>query len=88
MSDNKIRILHDLIPPDWDQKPIGLAHEIRGFLLSVKDEGTEIDSGTADGSADLWVTVQGIEYYVNIKRSNGQLAKEGKLPPPSFAAGT
>jgi len=89
MSDDRIRTLHDMIPADWDQKPLALAHEIGAFLTSVKDEGTNIDRGTSDGSADLWVTVQGVEYYVNIKKSNAQLAKEGRLPPPSnFAAGT
>lgn len=84
MTDRQERTkwLHDVLPPDWDQKPLSLAHEIRGFLDNVKDAGTEIDSGTDGVSGDLWVTVQGIEYFVTIKKSNNQLVKEGKLPPP------
>lgn len=70
------RHLHDIIPPDWDRKPLSLAHEIRGFLDSVKDQGTEIDSGTDGISGDLWVTIQGIEYLITIKKSGAQLAKE------------
>lgn len=72
------RWLLDSIPKDWDKKPILLAYEIRGFLDCIKDQGTEIDSGTDGISGDLWVTVQGIEYYINIRKSNNQLIKEGK----------
>lgn len=79
----QIRQMVDMIPAGWDKAPVALAHEIRGFLESVKDEGSSIDSGTDGVSGDLWVTVQGIEYFINIKKSNGQLAKEGKLLPPS-----
>lgn len=75
--------LHDIIPADWDRKPLSLAHEIRMFLDNVKDQGTEIDSGTDGTCGDLWVTIQGIEYLITVKKSNNQLAKEGKLPPPS-----
>lgn len=71
-----------MLPADWDQRPAGLASEIRSFLDSLKDEGTAIDSGGGDGSADLWVTVQGVEYFINVRKSNNQLVREGKLPPP------
>ena len=47
-------------------------------MTSVKDEGTAIDSGSGDGCADLWVTVQGVEYFISIRKSNNQLAREGK----------
>jgi hypothetical protein len=45
-----------------------LAHEIKGFLEAVKDQGTRIDSGThlTDGYSELWVTVQGVEYNVRV----------------------
>jgi hypothetical protein len=85
MSDREkaTRWLHDVIPPEWDRKPLSIAHEIRTFLDSVKDQGTEIDSGTDGVCGDLWVTIQGIEYIISVKKSNAQLAKEGKLPPPT-----
>ena len=77
--------------PGWDGKPLSLAHEIMGFLEQVKDGGTSIDSGTGntevslrDGNcetmeANLWVKVQGVEYFLSIRKSNNQLVSEGKL---------
>lgn len=80
--ERRTRALHDSIPSEWDRAPLSIAHEIRGFLDGVKDQGTEIDSGTDGVNGDLWVTIQGIEYLVSVKKSNKQLVKEGKLPPP------
>lgn len=73
--------LMESLPEDWDKKPILLAHEIRNFLQSIKDNGTEIDSGTDGVCGDLWVTIEGIEYYLSIRKSNNQLKKEGKPIP-------
>lgn len=86
MSDEKnerIRLVNNAMPIDWDRRPIALAHEIMGFLDSVKDTGTNIDSDTDGTSADLWVTVQGVEYFITIKKSKLQLSKELLLPPAS-----
>lgn len=80
--EKRTRALHDVIPPGWDKAPLSIAHEIRKFLDAVKDAGTEIDSGTDGVTGDLWVTIQGVEYLVAVKKSNKQLVKEGKLPPP------
>lgn len=80
------RIVLDSMPPGWDRRLISLAYEIRGFLDSVKDAGTFIDSGTDGNSGDLWVTIQGVEYFVTIRKSNRQLTREGKLLPPADAA--
>jgi len=66
----------------WDTKPLSLAHEIMGFLEGVKDQGTSIDSGTNGTTGDLWVTIQGVEYFIQVGKSRGQLVKEGILPPP------
>lgn len=71
-GDKQVKIVHDLIPPEWDKGPLSLAHEIRQFLKSVADEGTSIDSGGGDGCADLWVQIGGIEYYIAIARSKAQ----------------
>lgn len=68
-GDKQVRIIHDLIPSDWDKRPISLAHELRNLLKSIADEGTNIDSGGGDGMADLWVTIDGVEYYIAIKPS-------------------
>ena len=78
MSDeqNRTRILMESVPGGWDRAPISLAYEIRAFLQSVKDVDSSIDSGTDGASGDLWVTVQGVEYFINIRKSNSQIAKE------------
>jgi hypothetical protein len=68
-GDKRVRMVEDLVPAHWDRKPLGLAHELRNMLKSVADEGTAIDSGGGDGCADLWVTVQGVEYWIAIKPS-------------------
>ena len=48
-GDRRVKIVHDLIPPEWDKVPLSLAHELREFLKSIVDEGTNIDSGGGDG---------------------------------------
>jgi len=71
------RKMMEIVPSNWDKRPLVLASEIKRLLGSVKDEGTDIDSGGMDDNADLWVTVDGREYYINIRPSNNQLLKEG-----------
>lgn len=66
MSDDRARTIHDLIPPDWDQGPLSLAHELRQMLAGIVDAGTGIDSGGGDGTADLFPTVGGVEYHIAI----------------------
>jgi len=76
-----------LLPTEWDGTPYSLALEIREFLQTIVDTDTHIDSGTGDGNADLWATIQGVEFYINIRKSNSQLLSEGAtrkslgLPP-------
>lgn len=77
----RIKQMMDVLPPEWDMRPIALAEEIAVFLETIKDVGTGIDSGTDGQSGDLWVTVQSIEYFINIRKSNKQLAKEREIPP-------
>lgn len=80
-SDKRHHQVVDMQPAEWDQRPRGLAGEIRNFLKSLKDAGTSVDSGGGDGSADLWVTSDGIEYFISIRRSNRQIARDGKPVP-------
>lgn len=54
-----------------------LAAEIKNFLYSAcADHGTYIDSGAGNGSADLWVTVGGVEFFITVQKSNNQKAVE------------
>lgn len=71
-SDRRHTEVAKLLPVHWDKSPFGLAGEVRRFLGSVADQGTAIDSGSGDGIADLWVTVQGVEYFISVRRSNRQ----------------
>lgn len=74
-SDDRHTKVADIMPKEWDRKPFSLAGELRTYLKTIRDEGTHIDSGGGDGSADLWVTVQGVEYYINVRQSNANKAK-------------
>lgn len=74
-ADKRVRQVMSIAPNEWDQGPLVLAHEIREFLKSVVDEGTNIDSGGGDGTADLWPKVGGVEYFISIRRSNKQTGK-------------
>lgn len=53
-----------------------LRDEIRELLTSVRDHGTSSDGGGGMGQADLWVTVQGVEYFITVRKSNSQLRKD------------
>lgn len=68
-SDKRHNQMMQLAPDNWDKKPLGLASELRSYLEAVKDEGTAIDSGGGDEMGDLWVTVQGVEYFIAIRPS-------------------
>lgn len=74
-SDTEHQLVAHLLPADWDKAPWALASEIRDFLKSVKDDGTQIDSGSGFGAADLWVTVDGQEYRVLVERSRDDVRK-------------
>lgn len=65
----------DVAPVEWDRGAGGLAAELARLLGSVKDAGTNIDTGMGDGVGDLWVTVSGIEYFITIRKSNKQQAQ-------------
>ena len=45
-----------------------LRDEIRDYLRkAVADEGSSMDTGGGMGSADLWVVIDGREYFISIK---------------------
>lgn len=51
-------------------KLYGFCDMARRFFDGIKDDGSNIDTGGGFESRDIWVTVGGVEYIVNIKRSN------------------
>ena len=65
----------------WENRPRSFMLELRELLRSIKDTDTHIDSGGGDGTGDLWVTVGGIEYFVSVRLSNNQIAKDGGTNP-------
>lgn len=68
-GDKQVKIIHDLIPIEWDKGPLSLAHELRELLKPIVDENTGIDSGGGDGIADLHPIIDGTEYHIQIKTS-------------------
>jgi len=66
-GDKRVKIVHDIIPADWNTGAISLAHELRQMLKGVVDADTNIDSGGGDGVADLWPIIGGVEYHIQIK---------------------
>lgn len=53
---------------------------LRKFLEKEADSGHGVDAGYGMGRTDYWVTIDGIEYFIEVKKSNAQLKKEG-MPP-------
>lgn len=72
-GDKRVRIVHDMVPPNWDQGPLNLAHELRQMLKSIIDAGTNIDSGGGDGVADLHPIIGGVEYWIQISTQKTDL---------------
>jgi hypothetical protein len=66
-GDKRVKAVMDLIPSDWDKRPLILATEIRKFLQTICDQGTSVDSGGGDNCADLWPIIGGVEYYISIR---------------------
>ena len=46
-----------------------LRNEIIVFLWTIQDEGTETSSGGGMGTEDIWVTVGGKRFLIEIKES-------------------
>lgn len=54
-----------------------IGYLLRDFLESaVADADTSVDTGAGLGSFDIWATVDGQEFYINVKKSGNQIAKE------------
>lgn len=49
--------------------------KIKRALMGLADDGS-CDSGGGMGCADFWVKIDGVEYYLQCRRSNGQVAKD------------
>ncbi len=59
-----------LVPSDT----MHFAELLRTFLEEEKDEGTHVDRGGGMGQVDYWVKVNGVEYFITVKKSNGHAA--------------
>jgi hypothetical protein len=69
-------LIDQIMPPDV-REAYSLIQEIRERIKPMTDEGTSMDTGGGFGSADLWFTVQGVEYSMSV----GRVAKP-KDPTP------
>lgn len=59
----------------WDTAHFDVSNVIRALLKSIIDQGTAIDSGGGPESSDLWFTIGGVEYYLNVRRSNKEASE-------------
>ncbi len=84
------RVVMDIGLAHWDGAPYSLALEIIRLLGGMTDDGTGIDSGEGrlwpkgaptaiegQAEANLWATIDGVEFYITIRKSNNQLLKDG-----------
>ena len=53
--------------PMWDNRAAAVRDEIKDFLEEIHDKGTSLDTGGGDNLADVWVTIDGVEYLVTVK---------------------
>lgn len=60
----------------FDLDNFTMINVLRAVLEPIKDAGTGMDSGGCADSADLWITVGGKEYYIQIQKSIAQRAKD------------
>jgi hypothetical protein len=76
-DDERRRIARGVAPAHWDLTPATFRDELRQVLrATLADEGTGMDTGGGDGQADLWVTCGGVEFFITVKRSGAQLARD------------
>ena len=69
----------DAAPRHWDMGPATFRDELREVLrATLADAGASMDTGGGDGEADLWVTCCGVEFFVTVKKSGAQLAREAR----------
>jgi hypothetical protein len=64
-----VRATHDLakaLKVDVGGDALSIIHELRDLMRSVVDAGTSMDTGGGFGSADLNVTIAGIEYHIGV----------------------
>jgi hypothetical protein len=66
-----------MLPKQWERRPYTLATELREVLQPLADQGRTIDTGAGDNRGDLWVTIDGVEYYITVQISKRQLQAEG-----------
>jgi hypothetical protein len=60
----------------WEMDHLKALHIIRAALCHVIDRGTAMDTGCGPQTADMWLTIGGVEYYMTLHKSNNQLDKE------------
>lgn len=81
MSEDRKGIARAIRPPEWDGSPAAMRDELATLLRrTMADEGSSMDTGTGPDSADLWVSVGGVEFFVTIKRSRSQERRDAGLP--------
>lgn len=52
--------------------------KIHAALKTIRDRNTVIDTGRGMGSADFWMKINGVEYFISVRRSEAQIAKDSQ----------
>ena len=60
----------------FDTDNFSIVRLLCALLKQVVDSGTSIDTGGGRDSADLWAKIGGVEYYITVRKSNSQIAKD------------
>jgi hypothetical protein len=58
----------------WPDQDLGAFEKLHQTLADMS--GSTVDRGIGVASADFWVTIDGVEYFVTVRRSNNQIAKD------------
>lgn len=61
---------------DYPMDAMQVRDLIRDMLRSQVDEGSSMDTGGGFGSADLWVSFGGVEFFVSVKPARAAIQGE------------
>ena len=72
---DRVKCIHDLMPPEWDRGPYSVIGELKRLLASIVDAGTNIDTGSAADAAYLYAHIGGVEYKLIVSKTAAELSK-------------
>ena len=74
MTDRE-KTIKETMPMHWDKGPYSIACELKDMMQGMIDAGSGIDTGVCEDTAHLWATIDGVEYFIELKQSNAEIIK-------------